>query len=174
MGYRHYDNNTYYRSSAEELFDKNFLEAYAHDLHINQVSSEGRAEAYNLLWHGSQKEQFFQNFIAAHKETGGHFRAKRKASADIFEDKDEEAVVHDIEEPAGADATVGEHRVEVSTMNKLGRRNLSTGFYNHEVVAELTERGMLHETTFGPKADAGSKSQTYKASLEEQMKKKAE
>ena len=33
MGYRHYDNNLYYRSSTEELFDKRFLEAYMNDLH---------------------------------------------------------------------------------------------------------------------------------------------
>ena len=34
MGYRHYDNNLYYRSSTEELFDKRFLEAYMNDLHL--------------------------------------------------------------------------------------------------------------------------------------------
>ena len=60
----------------------------------------------------------------------GHFKAR--ASSDILNDRDE-VIEDDVEEDGAFVVSDSDNQVEVSTMSKLGRRNLSTGFYNHEV-----------------------------------------
>ena len=56
-------------------------------------------------------------------------------------------------------------------MHLLGRKNLSSGFYNHVLMCELQERGQLGEACFGPKCDPQDENLTvsYKASVEQFM-----
>ena len=135
-----------------------------HDLHINFTSSEGRAESYNMLHKGSANEKFFADFISANPEVGGHFQTRMKSCEDIINDEDNDGEEVDT-------AKVDEDK-ERSTMHFLGRKNLSSGFYNHELICELQERGKLQEACFGPKVDPEDDQQTisYKASVEQFMR----
>ena len=141
-----------------------------HDLHINFVSSEGRAEAYNMLHRGSENEKFFADFISANPETGGHFQTRMTTSEDIIQDEDSEGVEGGKE---GLEDEKDSGKVEKSTMHLLGRKNLSSGFYNHELISELEERGWLEDSTFGPKRDPEDEGQivSYKTSVEKYMRK---
>ena len=163
MGFKKYDNSEIVRSTGEELFTREFLRAYMNDLLINFTSSEGRAESYNLSQRGSERQKFFEQFISANPGSGGHFQRRLANSDDIF---DEEDAAELSEEPQKDNCP------EKSTMHLLGRKNLSTGFYNHELICELEERGQLQNSFFGPKADPKdeSKSISYKASIEQMMK----
>ena len=143
MGFKKYKDPKIFRSSGEELFTKDFLENYMSDLHINFTSSEGRAESYNMFHRGKEKHRFFEKFISANPNTGGHFKTRSSASDEIIDGEDKDAEQVDTEEE--------EEEGERSTMHLLGRRNLSSGFYNHEMVCELAERGRLEEAIFGPK-----------------------
>ena len=136
-----------------------------HDLLINFTSSEGRAEAYNLFHRGSDRQKFFEQFISANPKTGGHFQRKLSNSEDIFDEFDEDAAEL-LEEPQK------ENCPQRSTMHLLGRKNLSTGFYNNELISELEERGQLQTSFFGPKEDPKDEKQeiSYKASMEEMMR----
>ena len=83
-----------------------------------------------MTFRGSEKERFFHDFISANPDKGGHFKAR--ASSDILNNRDE-VIEDDVEEDGAFVVSDSDNQVEVSTMSKLGRRNLSTGFYNHEV-----------------------------------------
>ena len=163
MGFKRYKDAEIFRSSGEELFTKEFLENYMHDLHINFTSSEGRAESYNMFNRGKEKHRFFEKFISANPDTGGHFKTRSSASDEIIDGEDKEREELD---------TVEEEEGERSTMHLLGRRNLSAGFYNHELVCELEERGKLEEAIFGPKEspEDEKKTVTYKESIEDFMR----
>ena len=128
LGFKKYKDAEIIRSSGEELFTKEFLENYMHDLHINFTSSEGRAESYNMFNRGKEKHRFFEKFISANPDTGGHFKTRSSASDEIIDGEDKEREELD---------TVEEEEGERSTMHLLGRRNLSSGFNNHELVCEL-------------------------------------
>ena len=90
---------------------------------------------------GKEKHRFIEKFISANPDTGGHFKTSSSASDKIINGEDKDAEELDTAEEEG----------ERSTMHLLGRRNLSSGFYNHELVCELKERGKLEEAIFGPK-----------------------
>ena len=164
MGFKKYKDPKIFRSSGEELFTKDFLENYMSDLHINFTSSEGRAESYNMFHRGKEKHRFFEKFISANPNTGGHFKTRSSASDEIIDGEDKDAEQVDTEEE--------EEEGERSTMHLLGRRNLSSGFYNHELVCELAERGRLEEAIFGPKEspEDENKTVTYKESIEDFMR----
>ena len=175
MGFKKYENAKIFRSTVEELFTKEFLEQYLHDLHINFTSSEGRAESYNMFHRGGKKQAFFEKFVSANTKTGGHFHRRRSESCEesLVEDKDEEKE-GDGEGGECEDTEEGgkENCPEISTMHLLGRKNLSSGFYNHELICELDERNMLKDSIFGPKQDPEDPSKTicYKESLRSMMK----
>ena len=192
MGYKKYTNAEFFRSSAEEIFTKKFLEGYMHDLHINFVSSEGRAESYNMLHRKGPNEKFFADFISANPQVGHHFQTRMETCEDLINDVDKEAkeeidrenncdcdndcncvteVDEDRKEDGEGEAQATEVAREKSTMHLLGRKNLSSGFYNHELICELQERGQLGDACFGPKVDPRDENLTvsYKASMEQFM-----
>ena len=159
-----------------------------HDLHINFVSSEGRAESYNMLHRKGPNEKFFANFISANPQVGHHFQTRMKTCEDLINDEDKEAkedtteidgenncdnVINDEDKKKGEEGEEEATEVarEKSTMHLLGRKNLSSGFYNHELMCELQERGQLGEACFGPKCDPQDENLTvsYKASVEQFM-----
>ena len=59
-----------------------------------------------------------------------------------------------------------------STMHELGRKNLSSAYYNHEVCCEMEERGHIESVIFGPKTDPNDPKHkiSYKESIEEYMR----
>ena len=159
-----------------------------HDLHINFVSSEGRAESYNMLHRKGPNEKFFADFISANPQVGHHFQTRMKTCEDLINDEDKEAkedtteidgenncdnVINDEDKKKGEEGEEEATEVarEKSTMHLLCRKNLSSGFYNHELMCELQERGQLGEACFGPKCGPQDENLTvsYKASVEQFM-----
>ena len=159
MGFKKYKDAEIIRSSGEELFTKEFLENYMNDLHINFTSSKGRAESYNMFNRGKEKHRFFEKFISANPDLGGRFKNGSSASDEIINGEDKDAEELD---------TAEEEEGERSTMHLLGRRNLSSGINNHELVCELKEKGKLEEAIFGPKEspEDEKKTVTFKESIE--------
>ena len=85
---------------------------------------------------GKEKHRFFEKFISANPDLGGHFKNGSSASDEIINGEDKDAEELD---------TAEEEEGERSTMHLLGRRNLSSSINNHELVCELKEKGKLEE-----------------------------
>lgn len=116
-----------------------------------------------MLHRGGANEKFFADFISANPQVGGHFKTKMRSCEDIIVDEDKEGE-EELDTP--------EKDGEKSTMHCLGRKNLSSGFYGHELICELQERGKLGNACFGPKTDPQDENETvsYKASVMEFMR----
>ena len=70
---------------------------------------------------GKEKHRFFEKFISANPDTGGHFNNGSSASDEIINGEDKDAEELD---------TAEEEEGERSTMHLLGRRNLSSSINN--------------------------------------------
>ena len=93
-------------------------------------------------------------------EVGGHFETKAGNA--------EEQLIDGEEEQEDEDEKVKTR----STMHELGRKNLSSAYYNHEVYCEMVERGNVDNVIFGPKVDPADTKRkiSYKESIEAYMK----
>ena len=142
MGFKKYKDAEIIRSSGEELFTKEFLENYMKTCTstLRQAKAVQRVTTCSTV--GRKSTDSLRSLSLQIQIQGGHFKNRSSASDEIIigEDKDTEEL-----------DTAEEEEGERSTMHLLGRRNLSAGFYNHELVCELEERGKLEEAIFGPK-----------------------
>ena len=93
-------------------------------------------------------------------EVGGHFETKAGNA--------EEQLIDGEEEQEDEDEKVKTR----STMHELGRKNLSSAYYNHEVYCEMVERGNVDNVIFGPKVDPADTKRkiSYKESIEAYMR----
>ena len=147
-----------YRSSSEEYCTGRFLNSYMSDLQHCFSTAEGKAESYNETFRNTEKTEFFSDFLLFNPEVGGHFETKAEiAKADVID---------------GDGNETKDEKVRNSKMHELGRRNLSSAYYNHEVFSEMVERGTVENVIFGPKIDEADSRRkiSYKESIENYMK----
>ena len=157
MGYKMYPKNlgvNVIRGSSEVFMTETFLQSYISYLQHTFASSEGAAESYNETFVNSDHVKYFKTFLLFNPDVGGHFVTRNNDSG-TFDDKDESNPQND------------------SQMHKLSRKALSAGYYNHQILQEMLERGTLGDEIFGPKLDPSNprKQLTYKDSQEMFMKK---
>ena len=114
---------------------------WEHPIQHSFTTSEGKCEAYNEHFRGTEKVEFFRDFLSFNPEVGGHFETKASNAKDELIDGEEK------------EEKKNEERNVRSTMHELGRKNLSSAYYNHEVYCEMVERGIVGEVIFGPKVD---------------------
>ena len=113
-----------YRASAEEYFSTIFLKGYMSQLQHAWASCESKAVSYNETWRGTARAKFCEDFVTANPSVGGHFDAKSK--------KDQSRLVNDQEEDAKDEDSQDYHATK-KRIHELGKKNLRTAFYHHEV-----------------------------------------
>ena len=131
-----------------------------HPFQHSFTTAESKCEAYNDLFRGTEKEDFFKDFLSFNPEVGGHFETKaRMAEDEVIDGEDNEEKKNEASKVR-------------STMHELGRKNLSSGYYNHEVYCEMAERCTIDSVIFGPKIDPADTKRkiSYKESIEAYMK----
>ena len=169
MGYKMYEpkfNISAFRSTAEEFFTERSLASYMSDLQHNFTSAVGRCESYNDFFRDSKEKEFIKKFLSFNTEVGGHFQ--RKNAEELIEDQEE-----DEEDEGKADKEEEVDEIEPnSTLHLMGRKNLSTAFYNHQVYLEMNERKHTDQVIFGPKENPQDPTQSisHKESLEDYMR----
>ena len=110
-----------------------FLQSYISHLQHTFVSSEGEAESYNENFVNSDQVKYFKTFLMFNPHVGGRFVTK---NSDLGTFDDEEG--HN-------------PQVENSQMYELSRKALSAGYYNDQILQEMSERGTIRERNFWPK-----------------------
>ena len=174
LGYKFYPSKLkvkVIRGSNEEYFSESFLERYFSELMLSFVSAEGKAESHTHSSRNTEQTRYFKQFIKFNNKIGGHFNTKEeKQSLEPIDDKDLDSLDSKakVEDDNG-----GESQRSRSTMHELHRKTLQTGFYIHQVICELKERGQIEEWSFGPKDNPHNPLGriSFKESLELFMKK---
>ena len=149
-----------FRASTEEYFTDMFLKGYMSELQHQWSSAESKAASYNETFRGGRKVQLCEAFIQQNSHVARHFDSKKgNLDADLIDDAD-----------PGNETNTAKSQVR-NTFHELGRKNLSTAFYNREVYEESVERSEVEDITYGPKCDSdnSTKKISFKRSLEEYM-----
>ena len=141
-----------------------FLKAYMSELQHQWSSIESKVVSYNELWKDTTAVKFFEDFLASNPRVFGHFNSKQKGESELIDDQDKE----EVDENPGQDT---EETPVRNTVHELGRKDLGTSFYHHQVYEEMIERNDVERVTFGPKEDETNPGQklTFKESLEDYM-----
>ena len=132
------------------------MKDYMTQLQHQWSSIESRAISYNQFWRDGTAAKFVEDFIKSNPGVGGHFDSKRKAEQhELLGDQD-----IDVDEYNGR-----------NTMHELGRWNMATAFYHHEVYQEMVLRNHVDSVTFGPKEseDDPRTKISFKDSMEKYM-----
>ena len=112
-----------------------------------------------------RRKNLSRSFCRSTKKWGGHFQRKDKDAEELIEDQEEDDGEADKEEEVD--------EIEPnSTLHLMGRKNLSTAFYNHQVYQEMNERKQTDQVIFGPKENPQDPTQSisHKESLEDYMR----
>ena len=153
IGYKLYPRNLgvdAIRASSEVYLTETFVQSHISHLQHSFVSAESGAESYNENFVNSAQVKYFESYLMFNPAVGGHFATKNK-DLGTFDDDGE------LNPLDGS-----------SQMHELSRKALSAGYYNHQVLHEMLERGTLEDEIFGPKMDPSDprKRLTYRDTLE--------
>ena len=129
------------RGSLEAYFTTSFIDGYFSELHHGWLSSETKAESYNMTHLGSYNTERIKMFLKFNPEQCKHFN-KRKIEAGDEEDECQE-----------------------NRIWEMKRKTLKLAMYNQEIKKELNDRQMIEKFNFGPRG------KSFQESCKEFMKK---
>lgn len=162
-GYKEYTENSnvnIVRATEAAYVEEIFAKQYFSELHHGWLSSQAKAEAFNETNRGSYQEQQTRKFLELNPDIG-----KRFQHGEDSKDDDEYGFSDD-------DDNNEEYEQEIkkkSKMYEINRKTLSQAMLNHQIKSELSERGQLENTRFGPMLMNGKKI-SFKESRYEAMK----
>jgi hypothetical protein len=106
------------------------MKSHVAELQHGWMSSVAKAESYNETFLDTEKVSNFKSFLKCNPDVGNHFNRKMKEND--ADDKDDDC-----------------------RMYEMKRKSLTRAFLTHEMISELQERNLNHET-FGPKISENS------------------
>ena len=158
MGWKFYGHLEFrhVRASNEVFIEKDLVEDYLALLHHGWLSSEGKCEAYNELYRDSKQVHRIAEFLRKNNQVGHHFDQHMKCSSS-----------DEVNQPHTDVGGVSDNKSCTFTgMHELHRKSLTSAVYNHEIYNELTERGKISVTLFGPMISHQNVRISYKESVE--------